>query len=524
MTAPVTTRTQQDDRYTIERTLGETPCGPVLLATEGARKRLVAIFTLPAERQAEDRAAYDACLTRFQRGAEVSRLVRHPNLIETYEVTTTPDGAARSVVEYVEGRTLHQQLASGPLAVGRAVAVDRDVSRALAALHAAGMGHRDVAPANILLASDGSAKLTGYGEAQIGRADLMYGLNADRPGTPGYISPEQESGLGGVDARSDLYSLGAVLYAMLTGGTYAARQRTLALARPDLPPALAALVANLLERQPAFRAQRADDVARALDAILDPSAPAPSASESSPMPTPVGASFAPSAPPPSTPPPVEQFTLPPSTMVFSPSLSPTSAIQPPPSSLAAPPVAAAPVAPAPPRPQPQRQPPPQQQAMYPPPPYPVVPPVQYGGPPQRPGGNVFAPLPAYGPRPPGPRPVPPARRGGSGRRTLGIVAAVIIGFLILRSATPSSRTTVVRTPTPFTFATATRALPTATRAVPTTTSRAGSASATSGTAPAGSRTVTLGTITIRTAPQGSATSDTPSPASTPPAGSRTPQP
>ncbi|MGI8689081.1 MAG: serine/threonine protein kinase [Thermomicrobiales bacterium] len=389
-----------DERYTIERMLGATPCGPVSLATDTIAQRPVALFDLPAARRDADPAAYARCLARFRRGAEVSRLVRHPNLAETYDCVEGPDGGARCVMEYVDGPGLNQLLARGPVSTERALAIAADICRALAALHAREVVHRNVALAHIRIAPDGAAKLTGYGDAQIGRASLASGLGMERPGTPGYISPEQDAGLGGVDGRSDLYSLGAVLYAMLAGEPYARQQRPLAAARPDLSAPVAALVAKLLERQPAFRYQRAEDVLRDLGTLLPPTttpdAAAPRAPSTAPAPVPAATS------------------LPSLSVVIPPPMAPAPSLEPP---LAHPALS-------------------------------------------RPRGRPYW-------------------------RTIGIIAAVIVGVFVLRSMIVSPR--AIRSPTAAPSPTVTGPRVTPTRVVPTPTARVTGAagSGTVGSAAAG---------------------------------------
>lgn len=442
--------TAADTRYTIERMLGETPCGPVLLAVDTLRQRPVAIFTLPAERQTADRAAYDRCLNRFQRGVEISHLVQHPNLVETYDCLVDADGGARCIAEYVDGLSLQQVLARGPLPAEQALSIARAISEALDALHAQEIVHRDVAPAQVMLPRAGGVKLTGYGNAQMGRSAQTYGLGGDRPGTPGYISPEQEGGLGGVDGRSDLYGLGAVLYEMLTGEPYARQQRALALARSDLPQPLVAIVTKLLERQPAFRYQRAADVTRDLDAILHP----PSSAEPAAAPPPVsdGAPLTEQAvAPATTPTPLIPTPPVPSAVTFAPPAPP----QPPPPS-AYPPN------------------PPQSNPPYPVPPYrqpttaspPVAPPPMppwQRQPGTQPISPVFRPLPGEQ-RPPYPPSTPPTGRSPARKIVPWIVVGVII-FTMLRSCGSvfsTSRTVPTRTPVRI-AATATRPAPTATR-------------------------------------------------------------
>jgi serine/threonine protein kinase len=413
-----------DGRYTIERLLGSDDCGDVLLAFDTGTRQRVAIHHLPA-----GHPTYDRWLARFQRAVQVSELVRHPNLVANLSCTIAQDRDAYLAMEFVDGPTLRNSLAAtGAFPVDRALAIARDTAAVLQALHARDIVHRDLSPAHLLLARDGAVKVTGPGEAQIGRDSPILQLGAPRPGTPGYRSPELDSGFGSVDGRSDLYSLGAILYEMLTGAPYEPMLRPLSIARPNLAPQLVALVTKLLERQPAFRYERAADVARDLDAIITP----PTA-----MPGAIAKIAIPESPPASTIAPPASAAVPsPPPIAPSPLRTPT----------APPVVSASPMIPQ----------PPVKSATTPP-----RPPVS-----ARPGppltGQVVPP--AFSPPPRYPGLPPPARRGadrssirGIGKGYMWIVAFIFIALLILRShngsqtnpiptATPRPRATVTATP------------------------------------------------------------------------------
>jgi serine/threonine protein kinase len=291
----------------------------VYRATDIRKRRTVAIAELRT-----GSVTYDRCRQRFQRAVEVSGAVRHPNLVTAYECPTDSLGNAYLVMEYVDGPTLQGTLASrGRPTIAQAMGIARDIGQALVALHERVIVHRDLSPTHILLAANGDAKVTALGDAQIGRERPRYGLSSDRPGTPGYISPEQESGFGDLDGRSDLYSLGAILYEMLAGEPYARAQRPITSVRPDLPPHLAAFVTKLLERQAAFRYQRAADVVRDLDAILHPPVPEETEQPGVPPSSTLPPSLAPSepllpAPAASVPPPPPPLPAP-SAVTFAPS-------------------------------------------------------------------------------------------------------------------------------------------------------------------------------------------------------------
>lgn len=415
-----------DGRYTVERSLGTNVCGNVYRATDTRQRRTVAI----AESRAGS-ATYDRCHQRFQRTVEVSDAVRHPNLVTAYQCPTDSDGNAYLVMEYIDGPPLQGTLASvGRPTIAQAMGIAHDIGQALVALHEREIVHRDLSPAHILLAADGDAKVTELGGAQIGRERPLYGLSADRPGTPGYISPEQESGFGDLDGRSDLYSLGAILYEMLAGEPYDRTQRPITSVRPDLPPHLAALVTKLLERQAAFRYQRAADVVRDLDAILHPpvaeETEQPGAPQSSTLPT----SLAPSepllpAPVASVPPPPPPLSAP-SAVTFAPSASAPMPTMPAPTAAAIPSV------------QPSRV------AFSVAPPRPSV-----GAPRARPpeaeiARPVFRPLPQFSDAPT--PPVAETRRKGKGIAL--IVVGVIVAILVLSNGSRSGGA-VKPTATPF---------------------------------------------------------------------------
>jgi serine/threonine-protein kinase len=135
--------------------------------------------------------------------------IMHPNVATIHDVVEH-DGRAFIVMEYVEGESLAARLKRERLPIGRAVAIGRQLASALAAAHACGVVHRDLKPGNVHFATDGSVKVLDFG---IANAPTAHG---PQPGTPPYMSPEQLLGQG-VDERSDIYSLGVVLFEMATG-------------------------------------------------------------------------------------------------------------------------------------------------------------------------------------------------------------------------------------------------------------------------------------------------------------------
>jgi hypothetical protein len=204
-------------RYRLGRKLGTGASGVIHQATRLSDNSPVAIKLLRAA-VAHDTVASD----RLRREAEALGLTWHPNIVEVFEHDHLPDGTAYLVMEQLEGESLAARLRRlGPLPIDQVVTVMSQVCDALGAVHAAGVIHRDVKPGNIFLhrKTDDEPlqiKLLDFGIARVEWAETRL-TNMGAPlGTPGYMSPEQEQG-GDIDARSDLFAAGAVIYECLTG-------------------------------------------------------------------------------------------------------------------------------------------------------------------------------------------------------------------------------------------------------------------------------------------------------------------
>lgn len=246
-------------RYRIEKRLGEGAMADVFRATDPGIGRALAVKVLKPE------LARDPSLAaRFVREARAAGGLNHPHIATIYDVGEA-DGAAYIAMELVDGRPLDVVLADGRMPYERVLALGAQLADALAYAHRAGVVHRDVKPSNILLSADGrTAKLLDFGVARVGESEGLARTQAGQlVGTPRYMSPEQALGRP-VDHRADLFSLGAVLYEMVTGKVAFPGQgiATLALqiaegqvepitrSAADCPPGLRRIIDKCLAKKP----------------------------------------------------------------------------------------------------------------------------------------------------------------------------------------------------------------------------------------------------------------------------------
>ena len=263
-------------RYRLEARIAAGGTGEVWRGTDPVLGRPVAVKLLHA-----GYAEHAPTLARFRAEAHHAGALSHPGIAQVYDYGE--DGQPFLVMELVDGPSLADVLAQGPLDAARAMDVIAQTAAALAAAHAAGLVHRDVKPANLLAGPGGQIKITDFGIAHAaGSAPLTRA--GTLIGTPGYLAPERVAGQAATPA-SDLYSLGIVGYECLTGSLpFAGTPLEVALAHstgrlpplgPHVPPGAAALVATLTARDPAGRPASAADTARwatRLREALDPGA------------------------------------------------------------------------------------------------------------------------------------------------------------------------------------------------------------------------------------------------------------
>src|SRR5258705_10059591 len=210
-------------RYEIRAQLGAGGMGEVYLAQDTKLDRKVALKILPA-----DLAANQDRMRRFRQEAKAASVLNHPNIITIYEIEQI-DSVNFLATELIEGETLRQRMRRAPLKLGEMLDVAIQSASALAAAHAASIVHRDIKPENIMVRQDGIVKVLDFGLAKLTEGPMPDSVNTEAPtravvntepgvvmGTAIYMSPEQARGLQ-VDARTDIFSLGVVLYEMVAG-------------------------------------------------------------------------------------------------------------------------------------------------------------------------------------------------------------------------------------------------------------------------------------------------------------------
>jgi eukaryotic-like serine/threonine-protein kinase len=271
--------------YRVLAKLGSGGMGEVFLCHDARLQRKVALKRLTS-------AEPEIAQSNILREARAVARLTHPHIASVYDVLEH-DGHAFIVMEYVEGESLRSRLQRQALTADETIAIGRQLAAALAAAHAQGVIHRDLKPSNIQLRPDGTVKVLDFGVAKVvprfeatdepTTVDQKSREQSDMPGTPMYMAPEQLIG-GQVDVRSDVYSLGVVLFEMATGRRPFAETHAAALAvaistspppppdaiDPRVPRRLSTVIVKALQREPFNRYQTAGELGAALDELIEP--------------------------------------------------------------------------------------------------------------------------------------------------------------------------------------------------------------------------------------------------------------
>lgn len=269
------------DNYEIKRLIGRGGMASVYLAHDVALKRDVVIKTmLPTLAEQEE------LRLRFQREAQATARLHHPNIVPVYTTGTTPDRLPYIALQYIEGGSLADHLEKLSqqrqwISTIYALAVARQMADALIVAHKAEIIHRDIKPSNILLRNDGTPVLSDLGIAAVQQATVRLTQTGGIMGTPNYMSPEQASSQA-IDGRSDIYSLGVILYELLSGRLPFDADSPWAMLhnhiyepptplkqiRPDLTPQTYRVVETCLQKKPADRFRDAAALVAALDEAI----------------------------------------------------------------------------------------------------------------------------------------------------------------------------------------------------------------------------------------------------------------
>jgi serine/threonine protein kinase len=262
------------NKYKIYEQIGEGAVAEVFMGRDLTTNRMVAIKVIRPHLVDEGKF-----VERFRREARVLAELNSPHAVQIYDYGTEGE-ISYIVLELIQGRILSDIMeAEGPMEVDRALGLVRQIAECLQAAQQKGIVHRDIKPANVMVTADGLVKVMDFGFA---RSAISKGLTAtDVLGTPNYISPEQAEGKE-VDTRTDIYSLGASLYELLTGEVPYKADTAIAVVlehmtapvpsvrslRPDVPEAVDKITARCMAKEPRDRYQTPTELVRAIDAAL----------------------------------------------------------------------------------------------------------------------------------------------------------------------------------------------------------------------------------------------------------------
>lgn len=261
--------------YRIERPIGQGGTSTVYRGRWLVRDKPVAIKVMHAEA-----AQVPELQRRFEREVATAKRLDHPNVVAVTDNGTLDDGSLFLVMELLDGELLSEMLRRGPIEPGLALDIARQLLDALRVAHAEGVVHRDIKPHNVMLTSSGLVKLFDFGIAFNDKAAIKLTAAGTAFGTPEYISPEMAMGQK-VDGRADLYSLGVMLFEMVTGRLPFERDDPLDLLRahinekaptprdvtPEVPKAVDALIARAMSKPPGDRFPDADAMIAAVESV-----------------------------------------------------------------------------------------------------------------------------------------------------------------------------------------------------------------------------------------------------------------
>ncbi len=270
-------------RYQVVQRLGAGAFGTVYKAKDKILGRMVAIKTIRLEGLAAQGASLDELVDRFEREAQVSAQLKHPNIVTIYDIGEA-DGVSYLAMEFIDGVGLERVIAnSGRLPLERAASIAAQVADALDFAHKNSVVHRDIKPANIMIEAGDRVKVTDFGIAKVINSVDHLTATGSLLGTPSYMSPEQARG-SPLDGRSDLFAVGAVFYEMLTGARAFRGESITGLifkiiteeptpireVDPGLPEDVSRILARALSKAPETRYQTGREFADDLLALTRP--------------------------------------------------------------------------------------------------------------------------------------------------------------------------------------------------------------------------------------------------------------
>ncbi len=259
----------------VQRRIGAGGMGTVYLAHHVGLDKSVAIKVLSRELMGSEEN-----IERFKREAKTAARLEHPNIVQVFDVGEH-EGWYYLAMQFVEGKPLDKIIEErGKLPLAQALGVVRRIATALAAAHKAGVIHRDIKPANVLISKEGVVKVVDFGLARSVESGATISSEGQIVGTPHYMAPEQAQGQK-VDARTDIYALGATLYHLVTGARCFNGPSPVSIlikqvqemppppheVNPELSPAVTEVIFSMMSKDPARRPQTAEEVIKALDTL-----------------------------------------------------------------------------------------------------------------------------------------------------------------------------------------------------------------------------------------------------------------